>query len=127
MSTNPADLEDEVAEAEASKKVTGFDAKAIEKASTQMEDTSQEERDDLKDADVNGLSVGAQQSKPQIKIKRDDINYFVENFGIDKAAAEALLIEGGGDLYKTVLTYIEYDKMPEPPTFEELSKSTQFC
>uniref|UniRef100_A0A914PGN5 Uncharacterized protein n=1 Tax=Panagrolaimus davidi TaxID=227884 RepID=A0A914PGN5_9BILA len=94
---------------------------------SRIADTSQEERDDLKDADVNGLSVGAEQAKPQIKIKRDDINYFVENFGIDKVAAETLLVEGGGDLYKTVLAYIEYDKMPEPPSFEDLLKSAKSC
>jgi NACalpha-BTF3-like transcription factor len=121
---NQADLEDEVETPEASKQ---WSAKDMEKASSQITDTSQEERDDLKDADINGLTVAAQKAKPQIKIKRDDINYFVENFSIDKATAETLLIEGGGDLYNTVLSYIEYHQMPEAPSLEQLSKSTQFC
>lgn len=89
----------------------------------QITDTSQDERDDLKDADVNGLVAPAQQAKPQIKIKRDDINYFMESFAVDKATAESLLIENGGDLYQTMLAFVGYNEMPDGVSLDQLSNT----
>lgn len=76
-----------------------------------MTDDTQDEKDDLKGANLTGLSI--KQEAGLIKIKRDDTQFLVDNLHFKKEAAEALLYAHEGDLKKAVFAELGLDTLPE--------------
>uniref|UniRef100_A0A7E4UZF8 HYPK_UBA domain-containing protein n=1 Tax=Panagrellus redivivus TaxID=6233 RepID=A0A7E4UZF8_PANRE len=107
------DVEEEIdQEADPASKQWG--AQDMQKASSQMNDTTEDDKDDFSAGDLSKLQISsgpADAPQKKIKAKKEDIQFLVDQLNMKKEAAEAALIEAEGDLYNATLAQVEYQNM----------------